>query len=137
MTLAGDAVEPAAGTSWSDALHRLGTDRLLVLLAGACAIGFGTLAALLELAGGRVGPSGFAAATGAAAVFAYAVALVFGAFLLLAFGAMRAKPTEGAVLALAFSLVLIFFAGLAGTIAGLLGLVGSLLGLLKNVKLTA
>jgi hypothetical protein len=135
MTLAGDAIAPEE-TSWGTALERLGTDRLLVLLAAICALGFGTLTILLQLTGSNVGLPGFPLASNAAAVFAYVVALVFGVFLLLAFANMRTKPTEGAILALAFSIVLVFFAGLAGTIAGILGLVGSLLGLLRNLRLT-
>ncbi|GEM_PF-6920478 len=136
MTLAGEPTEEPAQT-WGNALERIGTDRLLVLLAAICALGFGTLTVLLQLAGDNIGLPGFAVASNASAVFGYAVALVFGVFLLLAFANMRTKPTEGAILGLAFSIVLIFFAGLAGTIAGILGLVGSLLGLLRNLKLVA
>jgi len=134
MTLAGSADEEV---TWGRTLERMGTDRLLVLLASFCAMGFGALATLLELAGDRIGLPGFVPASSASAVFAFAVALTFGAFLLLAFQKMRGSPTEGAVLGLAFSIVLVFFAGLAGTIAGVLGLVGSVLGLLRNLKIAA
>lgn len=136
MTLAGDSLATEEATTFRDALDRMGTDRLLIVLAAFCALGFGTLTILLQLAGDGLGLPGFAAASQASAVFAYAVALVFGAFLLLAAQKMRASPTEGAVLGLAFSIVLVFFAGLAGTIAGILGLVGSVLGLLRHLKLS-
>jgi hypothetical protein len=136
MALPGDAMVEES-SSWGATLERIGTDRLLVLLASFCALVFGTLTVLLELAGDRIGLPGFDPVSNASAVFTYAVALIFGAFLLLAFQKMRAAHVEGAVLGLAFSIVLLFFAGMAGTIAGILGLVGAVLGLVKNFKLSA
>lgn len=137
MAFATDETTTPTEENWGSSLDRLGTDRLLVLLAACCAIGFGTLSVFLQLMGTNVGLPGFAPVSTASAVFTYAITLVFGVFLLLAFQKMRGAPTEGAVLGLAFSIVLLFFGATAGMLAGLLGLVGALLGLLRNLKFAA
>lgn len=130
------ANEETTTTSWGSALDRMGTDRLLLLLASCCAIGFGTLAVFLQLLGNNVGLPGLTPASNANAVFTFAITIVFGVFLLLAFQKTSTAQTEGAVLGLAFSIVLLFFGGTAGMLAGLLGLVGALLGILRNLKIT-
>jgi len=130
------ANDETANPSWGSALDRMGTDRLLLLLASCCAIGFGTLSVFLQLLGNNVGLPGLAPTSNANAVFTFAITIVFGVFLLLAFQKMATAQTEGAVLGLAFSIVLLFFGATAGMLAGLLGLVGALLGLLRNLKIT-
>lgn len=126
---------PEARTPFAEQLSRLGPDRLLVVLGGLAALVFGTLVLVLHLAGesGLRPADGFTTRGGA--VFAFAVALAFGALLLLAFAMMEARPTEGAILALAFSVVLLAFGSVPGLIGGILGLVGSVVGLMKHVKL--
>ncbi|HVM44955.1 MAG TPA: hypothetical protein VM582_03375 [Candidatus Thermoplasmatota archaeon] len=130
-----DAFETeTAGATLLD-LTRLGPDRLLVLFAGISAIGFGALALVLYLMGEaypRVSLTGYSALGGA--VFSFAVAAVFGLALLLSFGTMAARPAEGAILALAFSVVLLAFGALPGLIAGIVGLIGALTGIVRNLR---
>lgn len=124
---------------WGAQLERLGADRLLVLLAGVCAIAFGLLALVLHLVGEGYAwaraASGFTTLGGV--IFTFALTLVFGFFLLAAFRLMEARAAEGAVVALAFSVVLLAFGSTPGVIAGLLGLVGSLVGIVRNLRFTA
>lgn len=119
-------------------LAKLGPDRLLVLFAGVSAIGFGGLALLLYLMGEsypRVAFGGYTELGGV--VFSFALALVFGLALLLSFSTMATRPAEGAILALAFSVVLLAFGALPGLIAGIIGLVGALVGIVKNLRFSA
>lgn len=141
MALLGDSYveEPATPatrreTTFLAGLSHLAVDRLLILLAAVCAIGFGILAFFLQTGNPSFGPF---FSTSGNAVFTFAITLVFGVFLLVGFGIMAAKPSEGALVALAFSIVLLFFGGIAGTIAGILGLVGGLTGVLRGLKLVA
>ena len=116
-------------------LSKLGADRMLVLFAGIAAIGFGSLALVLYFMGETfpsTGLLGYSALGGA--VFSFAVSLAFGLALLLSFGTMGARPAEGAILALAFSVVLLAFGALPGLIAGIVGLVGALTGIVRNMK---
>jgi nucleoside permease NupC len=62
---------------------------------------------------------------------------VFGLALLLSFSVMAARPAEGAILALAFSVVLLAFGALPGLIAGIIGLVGALTGIVRNLRFHA
>jgi len=117
-------------------LARLGTERLLALFSGVCAIGFGALALVLHLTGAAAYPGAFVVGYTLAggAIFSFAVAAVFGLGMLLAFRAMATRAAEGSILALAFSIVLLAFGALPGLIAGILGLIGALVGLVRNVK---
>lgn len=117
-------------------LASLPVERLLVVIGGLCAIGFGTLALVLDLRGEVTTTSfvGFTSMGGA--VFSFAIALVFGLGLLLAFAKMGRQPAEGAILALAFSVVLLAFGALSGLIAGIVSLVGALTGLVRNLRFT-
>lgn len=127
---------PAAEPTWRAELMRLAPDRLLVLLGGVSALLFGALTVLLQaldLVDLR-GPAGFTSTGGV--VLAFVVSLAFGLALLLAFVTMEQRPAEGAILALAFSVVLLAFGNIPGIIAGILALVGSLVGLLRHVKWT-
>ena len=116
-------------------LTKLGSDRLLTLLGGLCAIGFGTLALVLHLVGeGSEWARSFTGFTSLGGViFTFALTLVFGIFLLLAFMKMESRPAEGAILGLAFSIVLLAFGSTPGVIAGIMGLVGSLVGVVRNL----
>ena len=119
-------------------LSKLGADRMLVLFAGIAAIGFGSLALVLYFMGEAfpsAGLMGYTALGGA--VFSFAVALAFGLALLLSFGTMAARPAEGSILALAFSVVLLAFGALPGLIAGIVGLVGALTGIVRNLRFHA
>lgn len=125
--------ETAGGTIFD--LSKLGADRLLVLFAGVAAIGFGSLALVLYFMGESfpsAGLMGYSALGGA--VFSFAVALAFGLALLLSFGTMATRAAEGAILALAFSVVLLAFGALPGLIAGIVGLVGALTGIVRNLR---
>lgn len=116
-------------------MSKLGPDRMLVLFGGACAIGFGALALVLYMMGEsfpRSGVAGFSEL--GSAVFGFSIACVFGFGLLLAYNSMGRKPAEGAVLALAFSIVLLAFGALPGLIAGIVGLVGALTGIVRNMQ---
>lgn len=109
--------------SW-DRVRSLPAERLLATLAGACALGFGVLAFVLDLVdGGKNGPFGFGGASGA--ILTLAIVGVFG-LLVLAWG-MRSTgaPREWSVTVAAFSLVLLIFGGIAGAIGGILGLVAA------------
>ena len=128
--------EAATGTFFD--LTKLGADRLLILFAGISAIGFGSLALVLYFMGESfpsAGLMGYSALGGA--VFSFAIALAFGLALLLSFGTMAARPAEGAILALAFSVVLLAFGALPGLIAGIVGLVGALTGIVRNLRFHA
>lgn len=118
-------------------VRALPPDRLLVLVAGICAVAFGVLAFILYFAGETYPRTawGFSALGGA--VFSFAVALAFGLGMLLAFSQMAHRPAEGAILALAFSVVLLAFGALPGLIAGVVGLVGSLVGIVRNMKFSS
>ncbi|HEX2022096.1 MAG TPA: hypothetical protein VHH36_05240 [Candidatus Thermoplasmatota archaeon] len=129
---------PEPQTSWRDQVERMGADRLLVVLGGVSALAFGSLALVLHLVGEGYAWartfSGFTTLGGV--VFTFALTLVFGFFLLLAYTQMERKPAEGAILALAFSIVLLVFGSTPGVIAGLLALVGSLVGIVRNLRFT-
>ena len=119
-------------------LSKLGADRMLVLFAGVAAIGFGSLALVLYFMGESfpaAGLLGYSALGGA--VFSFAVTLAFGLALLLSFSTMGARPAEGAILALAFSVVLLAFGALPGLISGIVGLVGALTGVVRNLRFHA
>lgn len=128
--------DEAEATGFS--LTRYPPDRLLTLLAGVSAIGFGALTLILYFMGEsipRVYYNGYTLLGGI--VFGFAISLVFGLSLLLAFASMEKRPAEGAILGLAFSVVLLAFGGMAGLIAGILGLVGALVGVVRHMKLVA
>lgn len=121
-------------TSQTIDITRFSPDRLLTLLAAICALGFGTLSLVLYFMGESVPGVVIGYTVMGSVVFSFAIALVFGVSLLLAFSAMDKRPAEGAILGLAFSIVLLAFGALPGLIAGILGLVGALVGLVRNVK---
>lgn len=112
-------------------LDGLPIERLLVLLGGIATLVFGMLAFVFALADGGRGVVADAAVRGSA-VLAFLLATVFGVLLLYAFSRMG-KP-EGAVLAFAFSLVLLVAGGLGGLVGGILGLTGAGLVLLRHVR---
>lgn len=129
--------EPVPETpSWSLRLERFSAERLLVLLGGASALAFGSLSLLLSLLGEGYAatPLGFTRLGGS--LFAFVLTLVFGLFLLLAYGMMERRPGDGSVMAIAFSVVLLAFGGAAGTIGGLVGLVGALVGVVRNLRIS-
>lgn len=129
-----DAYPDDAAAPWATPFTRYGPDRLLVVLAGLSAIAFGVLLFVLQLTGEAFprALTGFTSFGGS--IFTFAVALVFGLLLLLAFTKMGPQPAEGSVVALAFAIVLLVFGGTAGMVGGILGLVGSVFGLIRNVK---
>lgn len=116
-------------------LSRLGADRLLTLFGGLSAIAFGTLAFILHLIGeGSEWARSFTGlSTVGGVIFTFALTIVFGLFLVLAFMKMESRPAEGAILGLAFSIVLLAFGSTPGVIAGILGLVGALVGIVRNL----
>lgn len=138
MAFSGNVDEAGQANANTFDLSHLGPDRLLVLFAGASAIGFGGLALVLHVMGESVprsSVSGFSDLGGA--VFGFSIACVFGFGLLLAYNSMARKPAEGSVLALAFSIVLLAFGALPGLIAGIVGLVGALTGIVRNMRFIA
>lgn len=120
-------------------IARLGADRLLTLFGGISAIGFGALALVLVLMDQTVpGPAfagGYTLVGGA--IFSFAVSTVFGLALLMAYTTMMRRPAEGAILGLAFSVILLAFGSTPGLIGGIVGLVGSLVGIVRNMKFVA
>lgn len=107
-----------------DLLDRVPPARLLLLLAGASALVLGVLMFVLQLVSGpRIGPLG---TFGTSAVWMMLIInLVFGALLLYGYLGMEHRESDWALLALAFSLVLLILGGIAGAVAGILGLVAS------------
>lgn len=124
-----------APQAWHD-LQSLSAERLLVLLGGASALVFGLLVFVMEVAQGRAFEATSAFGPGGV-VLAFVLTLLFGLLLLHAVSLMGRTRGEGAVLAFAFSIVLLMFGGAGGAIGGLLGIVGAAFALVKNVKLTA
>lgn len=120
-------------TSAFGEIGTLAGDRLLVLLAGATALLFGLLAFVLAAADGQAFAPTAGFGTGGM-VLTLVLTLFFGMLLLHAMVVMGRKPVEGAVLALAFSLVLLIFGGVAGMVGGILGLIGGSLALVRNAK---
>lgn len=138
MSLGGTYDEDGPTRASTIDISRLGPDRLLVLFASASALGFGALALVLYSVGEtfpRSNITGFSPL--GSAVFGFAIAIVFGLGLLLAYNSMGHKPAEGSIIALAFSIVLLAFGALPGLIAGIVGLVGALTGIVRNMRFTA
>lgn len=119
-------------TPWSN-LESLGAARLLVLVGGVSALLFGVLTFVLAAVDGRAFAYQLPFGTGGAVV-SLILTLFFGVLLLHAMVSMARKPVEGAVLALAFGLVLLVFGGMAGMVGGILGLCGGALGLVRHGK---
>lgn len=123
----------SAPVAWHD-LQALPAERLLVLLGGAGALVFGLLVFVMEVAQGRAFDATRAFGPGGV-VLALILNVLFGLLLLHAVTLMSRTPAEGAVLAFAFSIVLLMFGGAGGAIGGILGIVGAAFALVKNVKL--
>lgn len=108
-------------------------ERLLALLAGGAAIGFGTLAFALDVAHDpRVELLGLKGA--AAAIMTFLVTLLFGALLLYVAMRMEARPRDLSVLVVAFSVVLLALGGVGGAIAGILGLFSGAVVLVRELR---
>lgn len=116
-------------------LQGLPADRLLVMLGGASALVFGLLVFVFEAVEGRAFAGTARFGTGGV-VLSFVLCLMFGLLLVHAMALMARKPAEGAVLAFAFSMVLLMFGGVGGMIGGLLGVVGGAFALIRHVKLT-
>lgn len=107
-----------------DLLEKVPPARLLVLLAGSCAVVLGLLTFVMQFTmGPRIGPLGLFGT--APLMLMLLIDLAFGAFLLYGYVGMSSRESEWAVLVLAFALVLLVLGGIAGAVAGILAGVGA------------
>ena len=118
-----------------DALAEAPAERLLSMLAGACAIGFGALAFILQVANDpRIEWLGLRGVT--ASVMTLVVALVFGFLMLVGSTQVHRRPRDWSILIVAFAVVLLALGGLGGAIAGILGLFAGGVVFLREAKVT-
>lgn len=131
---------PFATAMRVDILEKISAARLLVLLAGSCALVLGVIMFLLQYnMGPRIGPLGLYGT--APLVMMLLIDLAFGAFLLYAYMGMPSssdspassltlrmttRDVEWSTMVLAFALVLVVLGGIAGAVAGILAGVGAL-----------
>lgn len=115
----------------SDLFEKVPPARLLVLLAGSCAVVLGLLTFVMQFTmGPRIGPLGLFG-TGPLMLMLL-IDLAFGAFLLYGYVGMATREAEWAVLVLAFALVLLVLGGIAGAVAGILAGVSAIFVLARS-----